>query len=135
MHVKRHAHQRGANLVEAALVIPLLLIILIGAVDFGRAYFTYITIINAAREGAHWGVLHPPPTGDVCGKALAETQDLAGLGLTPTCAYSCPAGACTSGNPLEVTVSVDPFPMIFGGIVGLPTIPIIYTVTFPIRGV
>ena len=131
MHVKRHAHQRGANLVEAALVIPLLLIILIGAVDFGRAYFTYITIINAAREGAHWGTLHP--ASEVCGKALAEAQDLVPLGLSPVCAYSCPAGTCASGNPIQVTVSVNPFPLILGGIVGMSSIPINYSVTFPIR--
>jgi Flp pilus assembly protein TadG len=131
MHFQRRRNERGANIVEAAIVIPLLVLLLIGVVDFGRAYFAYITIINAAREGANWGVLHPAT--EACGKALAEAQDLTSQGLTPNCTYTC-SGGCAANTPIMVTMEVD-FPLILGSIVGRPNIPITYSVTFPIRGV
>lgn len=47
--------ERGANLVEAALVVPILILILAGVVDLGRAFYNYISLANAAREGARAG--------------------------------------------------------------------------------
>ena len=44
--------ERGANLVEFALVLPLLVLILAGMADIGRAFNSYMVITNAAREGA-----------------------------------------------------------------------------------
>lgn len=49
--------QRGAALVEFALVLPLLLIVIAGIVDFGFAFQRYEVVTNAAREGARMGVL------------------------------------------------------------------------------
>ena len=45
--------ERGQSLVELAMLLPLLMMIVLGAVDFGRVFFAYTTIVNAAREGAH----------------------------------------------------------------------------------
>ena len=50
--------ERGASLVEMALVMNLLFLFLVGVADFGRAFYTYITIANAAREGARFGATH-----------------------------------------------------------------------------
>ena len=44
--------ERGQNLVELALVLPLLILLLAGIADVGRAFFSYIQLTNAAREGA-----------------------------------------------------------------------------------
>ena len=44
--------ERGQNLIELALVAPLLILLLAGMADLGRAFFSYIQITNAAREGA-----------------------------------------------------------------------------------
>jgi Flp pilus assembly protein TadG len=41
-------------LMEAALVIPILLLLILGAMDFGRMYYTKMVITNAAREGASY---------------------------------------------------------------------------------
>jgi Flp pilus assembly protein TadG len=43
---------RGAIVVEFALILPLLLILLFGIIEFGRAYNTQIALQGAAREGA-----------------------------------------------------------------------------------
>ena len=43
---------RGAAAVEFALVLPLLLVLIFGMIDFGRAYNQQITLTQLAREGA-----------------------------------------------------------------------------------
>lgn len=55
MHARRPRAidgDRGQSLVETALSLPLLLLILMGLVDFGRSFYYHVTISNAAREGA-----------------------------------------------------------------------------------
>ncbi len=44
--------ERGAELVEFALVLPIFLILVGGITDFARLFFSYETVTNAAREGA-----------------------------------------------------------------------------------
>ena len=53
--------EKGAALVEAAVTIPLLLLVSVGIFEFGRAYQTWQVITNAAREGARVAVLPPQP--------------------------------------------------------------------------
>jgi len=45
---------RGQALIEFALVLPLLLLLIVGAMDLGRMFFAKIVITNAAREGANY---------------------------------------------------------------------------------
>lgn len=47
--------QRGATLVEFAIVAPLLFLLLFGLIEFGRAIATYTDVATAAREGARYG--------------------------------------------------------------------------------
>src|SRR5262249_56296548 len=58
-YAPRHnrSKQRGAELVEFAVVLPILLVVIAGLWDFGRAYRTYQAITNAAREGARLAVV------------------------------------------------------------------------------
>ena len=49
--------QRGAELIEMALILPLLLLVLVGIVDFGFLFQRYEVLTNAAREGARMAVL------------------------------------------------------------------------------
>ena len=44
-------HTAGQSMVEFALILPLLVLFLVGIFDLGRAFFSYIAITNAAREG------------------------------------------------------------------------------------
>ena len=50
--------RRGQALVETALVLPILLIIIIGLFDVGRAVFAYNTATNAAREAARLAIVN-----------------------------------------------------------------------------
>lgn len=47
----------GAALIEAAFVLPMLLFVSIGIIEFGRAFQTWQVVTNAAREGARVAVL------------------------------------------------------------------------------
>ena len=55
--MKRFRSERGAALLETAITLPLVLLVTIGAIEFGRAYQTWQVITNAAREGARIAVL------------------------------------------------------------------------------
>ena len=65
----------GAEIFEAALVLPILLMLLLGIVTFGRAYNTYQTITRAAREGAKAAVLTPCADSTYCSGATNYTAD------------------------------------------------------------
>jgi Flp pilus assembly protein TadG len=56
MH-KRLRNQRGAALIETAVIIPLVLLVSVAIFEFGRAYQTWQVLTNAAREGARIAVL------------------------------------------------------------------------------
>lgn len=59
--------ERGAELAEAAVVLPLLVMLLLGIVTFARAYNASQTITRAAREGARFAVT---PTCASCGNTF-----------------------------------------------------------------
>lgn len=48
---------------EFAIVLPLLVLIVFGCIDFGRFLYVYAALTNAAEEGAAYGSLHPPTSG------------------------------------------------------------------------
>ena len=49
----------GQALVELALVAPVMLLLLGGAIDLGRLFYSQVTIADSAREGVLWAVQHP----------------------------------------------------------------------------
>lgn len=51
--------RRGQGLVEFALILPLMLLVVLGIVEFGYIFTVYSGIFNAAREGARYGVVEP----------------------------------------------------------------------------
>ena len=58
----RRLGDSGQAIVEFALVAPILLLLVLGIVDFGRAFYTYHVLIDAAREGARVAVVANPAT-------------------------------------------------------------------------
>jgi Flp pilus assembly protein TadG len=95
--------ERGQTMVEFALIVPLMLVIVFGIVDFGRAYSVWVTITNAAREGARYGITNPTDTSGITSsvkKASGSYNDTHLTVSTPTCST-----ACTSGNSITVTAN------------------------------
>ena len=89
------ASQRSQALIEFALVSPVLLLLLFGVVDVGRAVFYYDTINHAAREGARTAVRASnqlPTNTDVLN--VISVQMLGAPVSAP-----CPQGPVTSSVP------------------------------------
>ena len=63
---------RGQSLVEFALIIPVFLLFLVIAIDFGRIYFTNIELNNAVREAASYGATNPVDPQGMVARANAE---------------------------------------------------------------
>jgi Flp pilus assembly protein TadG len=55
--------ERGAAAVEFAILLPLLLMLVLGTIEFGRAYNAQITLTNAARDGVRVMAIANDPTG------------------------------------------------------------------------
>ena len=88
----RGRSDRGAVAVEFALLLPLLLLLVLGVVDFGRALNAQITLTQAAREGARLAALKQA---NVVSKTQAAAYPLTGVGVTVT---ACPTAPTPSAN-------------------------------------
>ena len=58
MHLRRHHPARGQSLVEFSFVLMPLFVIILGIVQFGFIFNAYVTVTNAAREGARNGTVY-----------------------------------------------------------------------------
>lgn len=56
---KSGRNERGQSLVELAVSLPVLILILLGTIDFGMAIFSYSILRDAAQEGAFYGSFNP----------------------------------------------------------------------------
>jgi Flp pilus assembly protein TadG len=50
-------NQKGQSLVEFAIILPIILLLLMGIVEFGMMLNSYLTIQNVTREGARLGIV------------------------------------------------------------------------------
>jgi Flp pilus assembly protein TadG len=120
---RRARSKRGASLVELALVLPVLLLLVGGVADFGRAFYTYIALTNASREGARAASNYPQTQYEAYVKQAAIDEASSG-GVTITAAnvtISRPAGV-VSGQPIRVTVQGQ-ITTIVGRIIGYNSFP------------
>ncbi|HMC75493.1 MAG TPA: TadE family protein [Vicinamibacterales bacterium] len=72
--MKRYRSEKGAALLEAAITIPVILLISVGIFEFGRAYQTWQVLTNAAREGARIAVINGTTDADVTARVRAYMQ-------------------------------------------------------------
>jgi hypothetical protein len=56
---RAETHSRGQSLVELSISLTVMLLLVAGAVSFGMAYFSYVSIRDAAQEGALYGSISP----------------------------------------------------------------------------
>src|SRR5688572_217714 len=94
--------ERGAVVVEFALLLPVLLMIVVGTIEFGRVYSQFQVFSGAAREGARCAAVQATPFRD------CEVQDRIDSGATPyqpaedaTVSLTC--DDTTIGDPVTVS--------------------------------
>ncbi len=102
----RLAAESGAELIEFAVVLPLMLLILLGIIDFGLLFQRYFVVTNAAREGARVAVLPGYSDADVQTR-VAQFLTAGGLTETPTTTVGAPqeipvGGQCIVVRPVTV---------------------------------
>jgi Flp pilus assembly protein TadG len=100
MRERTNERDRGAVLVEFALVIPVLLMVMVGIIEFGRAYSYQESIQGAAREGARALALHQSVSTAVNNARGSATV----TGITT--GGSCPATA-DPASPVYARVTVQ----------------------------
>ncbi|WP_298585390.1 TadE/TadG family type IV pilus assembly protein [uncultured Kocuria sp.] len=92
--------ERGAAAVEFALVVPILLALVLGIMEFGRAYNAQISLTHAARETARTMAITNVWTDAVThGVGAAPSLDLESGDFTPSLT------TCTPGQQIQVTVT------------------------------
>lgn len=98
--------QAGQSLTELAIFITLLLILLAGLIDLGRAYYTYLSLRDAAAEGAAYGSIHPDDTAGIDTRTRGESPG--GLIDWSTASVETTyVGAHCRGGGVRVKVTVD----------------------------
>lgn len=115
----RRTRCSGIVAIEFALVAPLILLLLAGALDFGRLVRTSVCVADAARAGAQYGSLTFANSSDISGMqtaALNAAPDVTGMTATAVKSCQCPGGAsvscggsCTGGKMMvyvQVTAQV-----------------------------
>ncbi len=106
---KRLMTAKGQSLIEMALLLPILLVLIIGAIEFGRLFYSKIVITNAAREGAYYLVTHKSDlnksTGSAPNTTLAAQAEAINSGIPDITVEVTTKNCCTIGlYSVEVTV-------------------------------
>lgn len=119
-------HDRGQSLVEFAIILPVLLLLVVGIIDLGMGFKTYMGLTNAAREGVRWITIHPS---DRIGAEFRIATESDRIGVKSGVLVEGGYDVRFTPNKLsyaageKVTVSVDyDYEMLFGTITNLPRI-------------
>jgi hypothetical protein len=134
---------RGQALVETALVLPILLILLLGAIDLGRAFFGSVNLHQAARIGANYAAMNPNMTAAQQNEFLALiSSDAEAINCDmqppPPVSFTTPSGSAVStprlGDYATLTLTCE-FSLVtplgstlFGGPIAMKA-----SSTFPVR--
>lgn len=130
--------QRGQSLIELALLLPLLLILVIGALEFGRLFYTEIVITNAAREGAYYLATHPSDfnlgTGLAPNTVLAAQTEANNSGIANVSVSVSAVNCCNMGEySVVVTVESQVENVLILGLFGTPgSLTVVNDGTFPL---
>ena len=119
----RNRRSKGQSLIEMALLLPLLVVLILGALEFGRLFFTHIVITNAAREGAFYLATHSEDydtgTGSAPKTVLAAEAEAGNSGVSDITVSITQHNCCTFGlYSIEVTVETDVDDILILGFLG-----------------
>ena len=104
---QRRGSERGQSSVELALLLPVILLLMFGVLEFGRVFNAWIVVTQASREGARIGATQCA-TNAACGGNVEVwvTNSLGGLDPA-NMTWDMTPGPYSAGGTLEVTVDYD----------------------------
>jgi Flp pilus assembly protein TadG len=111
----RRRRQSAQSLTEFALILPILMLILLGVVDFGRVFYYWTSIANAAREGARYAITHPTAITSGCkadpSNVKYRVKQEAGTTMVLTDANVAVYWVdATTGAPTDAAANCNPLP-------------------------
>jgi len=114
--LRRFRAQQGQSLAEIALMLPVILVTMMGAIEIGRVAYASIEVCNGARAGVAYGAQNESNASNTSAMQTAALSDVNLNGMTATATYSCQcsngsstsctSNTCTSGTHLEEYVTV-----------------------------
>lgn len=124
--------ESGQSLVEFSLLVPVLVLLVVGLFDVGRAVYAWTAVSNAAREGARTAIVDQRVDGSGTPLAAIEAANQAtALGLEatdpaevrvrylmPDLSAACPATAVSCVAEVRVQFAWEAITPIIGGIIG-----------------
>lgn len=135
-------HQKGQSFVEFSVLITILVTLLAGVADFGRAYLIFLEMRDAAQEGASYGSFAPADFNGVEARVRDTMRDPIDLSdpstVTIVSSLTNPPNACAGFDPtslepneIEVTILYQmPVTMPFlGTIIGSQELSLVATVS------
>jgi Flp pilus assembly protein TadG len=117
VRVQRVRNEKGQSFVEFALVLPFLVFLLLGIIQFGRAWHNYITITDAARVGARAGAVSRTTA---CTTATTKINSLGVIPAGSSVSCTTPGGLVT-GQPLNIQITYS-FSIGLPGYFGVPAL-------------
>ena len=129
--------ERGIAAVEMAILLPVLVLLLAGALDFGRSMHAYVAVSSAAHEAAVYAGRFYVPTSSVTAAALADVLASESRGMLAVPTNTTVSGPTIATNTakvpmvqVRVTYTFQPWTFIpFTG-----TVPITVTASAPMPG-
>lgn len=108
--MKQHRYtrkkERGQSLVEAALILPVLIMIMLGLLDLGRAYYSLVVLNDAADEGASYAAIRPNDVAGIQARSASASALLVTIETDDVSVTYAPGGT-VPGQPITVTVTVE----------------------------
>lgn len=112
--------REGQSLVELAIVSPIVLLLMLGTLDFGRAFFDFIQLRNGTNAGALSGARNPFDDGLIASEVTNSTvppSTVVTVGRSGQCGVFGESGSVT----VQATSVFEPMSGNFFGYVGMPT--------------
>lgn len=95
--------REGSAILETAFIVPVMVLMIVGAVDLGRAYYVAIEVASAAHAGALYGIQNPTDTSGMITAAELDAPDI--TTLSPSAAYGC---ECSDGGSVVPSCTTAP---------------------------
>lgn len=123
--------ERGAAMIEFAIVLPLLLLFICGIVDFGRALWAVNLLTSAARQGGRWAAAQDQPsTAEIDSVVLAAIPSTVPISSSLSASnVTVSPGTITNGVTTSITVTITG--VNFQAITPLPGLIGLGSITFP----
>lgn len=103
----RLADERGTAVIEMALSLPLLLVLVLGILDFGKAFNYWNDVNHLAAEGARYAAVNRSPDGGDLKTYIKERADTPELRSRARVCIEFPTGVAKVGEPVRVKVTAD----------------------------